>query len=90
MRAARKTLLATAGLVSVHDHTWTTDRARACERWSEIDPQLTVPLTLLQAWSGGTQAPSRPELEEALGPDGVVDAVVSRFSSTVGLWTEER
>ena len=33
VRAARKTLLATAGLVSVHDHTWTTDRARASRRW---------------------------------------------------------
>ena len=90
VRAARKTLLATAGLVSVHDHTWTTDRARACRRWSEIEPRLAVPLALLQSWSGGKQAPSRGELEEALGPDGVVAAVVARFANTIGLWTEGR
>ncbi|MCM0638919.1 hypothetical protein [Cellulomonas wangsupingiae] len=39
-RVARKTLLAVAGLVSVHDHTWTTDRSRAVRRWCEIEPAL--------------------------------------------------
>ncbi|WP_299931689.1 nucleotidyltransferase domain-containing protein [uncultured Nocardioides sp.] len=90
VRTARKTLLATAGLVSVHDHTWTTDRARACQRWGEIDPRLAVPLALLQSWSDGKQTPARGELERALGPDGVVTAVVARFADIVGLWTEER
>jgi hypothetical protein len=89
VRVARKTLLATAGLVSVHDHTWTTDRARARQRWSEIEPRLAVPLALLQSWSDGEQAPSRGDLEEALGPDGVVARVVARFAGTIGLWTED-
>jgi len=40
VRVARKTLLAVAGLVSVHDRTWTTGRSRAVWRWSELDPAL--------------------------------------------------
>ena len=88
VRAARKTLLAAAGLVSVHDHTWTTDRTRACQRWVEIEPSLAVPLALLQSWADGKQTASRGELEEALGPDGVVASVVARFASTIGLWSD--
>jgi uncharacterized protein len=37
-RVARKTLLAVAGLVSVHDTTWTTDRVSAAHRWSQLHP----------------------------------------------------
>jgi hypothetical protein len=37
-RMARRSLLAVAGLVSVHDHTWTTDRETSAYRWSEIEP----------------------------------------------------
>lgn len=88
VRTARKTLLATAGLVSVHDHTWTTDRTRARRRWSEIEPHLAGQLTVLQSWADGKQTPSRGELEEALGPDGVVASVVARFASTIGLWSD--
>lgn len=88
VRAARKTLLAAAGLVSVHDQTWTTDRTRASQRWSEIEPHLAVPLALLQSWADGKQTPSRGELEGALGPDGVVARVVARFASTIGLWSD--
>jgi len=44
---ARKTLLAVAGLVSVHDRTWTTDRATAAARWRNSS-------TALAAGSGGT------------------------------------
>ncbi len=89
VRAARKTLLATAGLVSVHDHTWTTDRARASRRWGEIEPHLAVPLGLLQSWSDGWRTPARGELEEVLGPDGVVATVVACFAGIIGLWAEQ-
>lgn len=88
VRAARKTLLATAGMVSVRDRTWTTDRARASRRWSEVEPGLAAPLALLQAWSDGTSAASRDDLEETLGPHGVVAAVLARFAETVGLWDQ--
>jgi hypothetical protein len=39
-RLARKTLLAVASLVSVHDGIWTTDRAGAARRWAAIDPAV--------------------------------------------------
>ena len=86
--AARKTLLALAGMVSVHDRTWTTDRVRAARRWSEVEPALATPLALLQAWSDGTSTPTRGDLDEALGPRGVVATVVARFADTVGLWDQ--
>lgn len=47
-RAARKTLLAVAGLVSVH-HAWTTDRSRAVRRWSELEPGLATQLGRLHS-----------------------------------------
>jgi anti-sigma regulatory factor (Ser/Thr protein kinase) len=53
-RMARKSLLAVAGLVSVHDHTWTTDRETSAHRWSEIEPaqhdgpERTPPVILLR------------------------------------------
>ena len=39
-RLAWKVLLAVAGLVSIHDGTWTTDRAGAASRWAEVQPAL--------------------------------------------------
>ena len=39
-RVARKTLLAVAGLVSVHDRTWTTDRTTAAHRWAQVNCRL--------------------------------------------------
>lgn len=88
VRVARKTLLAVAGLVSVHDHIWTTDRSHAVRRWSEIEPGLVVALGRLHSWTEGTQVPSRGQLEEAIDDDGVVNAIVERFASLVGLWTD--
>jgi hypothetical protein len=41
-RMARKSLLAVAGLVSVHDHTWTTDREASAHRWSESSQHITT------------------------------------------------
>ena len=57
-RVARKSLLATAGLVSVHDHTWTTDRQSAAQRWSEIEPAWAASLTELSAWSESWHQPT--------------------------------
>jgi hypothetical protein len=85
-RVARKTLLAVAGLVSVHDTTWTTDRESAAQRWSVIDPALEGPLTDLMAWSERRRQPTSDDLREALAPDGVVDRVTRAFESSIGLW----
>lgn len=89
VRAARKTLLAVAGLVSVHDHTWTTDRARAARRWSELEPGLAAHLGRLHSWTKGDRRPSRGEVGRALADDGVVAAIVERFSRLIGLWTHD-
>jgi hypothetical protein len=89
VRVARKTLLAVAGLASVRDHTWTTDRARAARRWSELEPDLAVPLGQLLAWATAERRPEREEVRRALADDGVVDVVVERFGSLIGLWADD-
>jgi uncharacterized protein len=83
---ARKTLLAVAGLVSVHDTTWTTDRTGAAQRWSVIDPSLAGPLASLVAWSEGPLQPTADQLQAALARGGVVDQVARTFESSIGLW----
>lgn len=88
VRIARKTLLAVAGLVSVHDHTWTTDRARAAQRWSEVEPDLAAGLGRLHGWAARQSVPEHDEVEDALAHDGVVTVVVERFRSMIGLWQE--
>jgi uncharacterized protein len=86
VRAARKTLLTVAGLVSVSDRTWTTDRARAARRWGEIEPDLAAPLGALLSWATAECRPSSEEVQLALAGDGVVAAVADRFASLIGLW----
>jgi hypothetical protein len=86
VRAARKTLLAVAGLVSVHDRTWTTDRAHATRRWGEIEPGLAAPLGTLFSWATAERLPAPEKVRVALAGDGVVAAVVDRFASLIGLW----
>lgn len=83
---ARKTLLAVAGLVSVHDSTWTTDRARAALRWAVIQPALREELELLCRWSENLETPTASEITEVL--DGVVADVVSAFATMIGLWQQ--
>jgi Nucleotidyltransferase domain. len=85
---ARKTLLAVAGLVSVHDTTWTTDREGAAQRWSVIDPSLAGPLANLLAWSEGRRQPVTEQLHAALAAGGVVDRVARAFESSIGLWPD--
>ena len=88
-RVARKTLFAVAGLVSVHDATWTTDRATAANRWGEVEPAAAQGLSRLLSWAEGGTAASADEVRDALGPDGVVARVVERFADRVGLWDGE-
>ncbi len=88
-RVGRKTLLAVAGLVSVADRTWTTDRATAAQRWGRLRPHLRAQLLTLHAWAHGAPA-SRGELEAALAGQGVVTAVVEEFRDTIGLWSGPR
>jgi hypothetical protein len=83
-RASRKTLLAVAGLVSIHDQTWTTDRASAASRWAEVEPDLARDLRGLVRWTDGQVVPTPAELARVL--DGPVAAVVAAFDSTIGLW----
>lgn len=80
----RKTLLAVAGLVSVTDGTWTTDRATASRRWGELQPEQAPALERLLGWSEGGTGASRSDVEDAL--DGVVAHVVDTFARRVGLW----
>jgi uncharacterized protein len=89
VRVARKTLLAVAGLVSVHDRTWTTDRSRAVRRWSEREPDLAAPLDRLHYWAMGERHPAREEVERALADDGIVCAIAERFARLIGLWTDD-
>lgn len=84
-RVARKTLLAVAGLVSVRDRTWTTDRTSACHRWSEIEPGLSDDLAELLDWSDGRRRATRSTVERQLA--GPIDTVVQHFDSLIGLWT---
>ncbi|HTS97387.1 MAG TPA: nucleotidyltransferase domain-containing protein [Streptosporangiaceae bacterium] len=86
---ARKALLAVAGLVSVHDHTWTTDRSRAARRWSELEPDLVGQLGRLLSWARAERHPSREEVGRALADDGIVAAIVERFGRLIGLWAED-
>jgi len=89
VRVARKALLAVAGLVSVHDHSWTTDRSRAVGRWSELEPDLAAQLGRLHSWATRERQPSREEVERALADDGIIAAIVERFGSLIGLWTDD-
>jgi hypothetical protein len=85
-KAARKTLLALAGIVSVTDHTWTTDRTHAADRWSELHPESAADVQVLAGWSSGTDRPSAPDV--AAGLNGVIGEIVEEFSRTVGLWKD--
>jgi uncharacterized protein len=89
VRVARKALLAVAGLVSVHDHTWTTGRSQAVRRWSEIEPRLAAQLGQLQSWAERERRPAPEEVELTLTGDGIVAVVVRRFGSLIGLWADD-
>ena len=83
-RMARKSLLAVAGLVSIHDHTWTTDRETGADRWGEIAPEHQAGLAQLMSWTPVTPEPSVESVRHVL--DGAVEAIVSAFGELIGLW----
>jgi uncharacterized protein len=89
VRVARKALLAVAGLVSVHDQTWTTDRSPAARRWSELEPGLATQLGQLHSWASRERRPGREEAERALTDDGIIAVIVERFGNLIGLWTDD-
>lgn len=82
-RLARKSLLAVAGLVSVHDDTWTTDRTTAAARWAEVEPPLAKDLDMLLTWSRDDATPGRESVEAVL--DGVVTQIIASFAASIGL-----
>lgn len=83
-RMARKSLLAVAGLVSVSDRTWTTDRTTAARRWAEIEPSASEDLHILLSWAHDHAPSERPSVVAAL--DGVVAYIASSFEASIGLW----
>jgi len=84
-RVARKTLLAVAGLVSVHDATWTTDRVSAAARWSQLHPSVASASASLVQWSEGVTAASLEQIHWALASGGIVEQVVEDFRTNIGL-----
>lgn len=85
-RIARKTLLAVAGLVSVHDATWTTDRIAAARRWGSVHRRWATALDELVACGMAASRTASPS-DVAACLDGVVAAVVEEFRQRIGLWT---
>ena len=85
-RIARKTLLAVAGLVSVRDHIWTTDRLSSAARGGELNPQWRPALDKLAAWSENKDTATKPEIADILAPSGIVSSVVEAFKERIGLY----
>jgi hypothetical protein len=83
-RLAGTSLSDVAGLVSIHDGTWTTDRAGGASRWAEIEPELGRDLGELVSWKDGQIIPTRAELSRIFG--GLLRELVSAFESSIGLW----
>jgi uncharacterized protein len=80
-RIARKTLLAVAGIVSVRDATWTTDRRASARRWNVLEPG--TPVDTLVRW---LDAPPRDHTTIHRALEGPVADVVRSFQSEIGLW----
>lgn len=81
----RKTLHAAAGLVSITENTWTTDRGTAAAHWGAHRPELASDLDKLLGWSEG--APARAQdVTDALSEDRVVSRIASDFADRIGLW----
>lgn len=86
-RIARKTLVAVAGLVSIHDSTWTTDKVAAARRWGAIRPELEAGLQELVGWSDGeTTPPLQSRVRACL--EGIVAEIVEDFRHRIGLWSQ--
>jgi len=87
-RMGRKTLYAVGSLVSIHDHTWTTNRAAAAQRWGDVRPEIAEGLCTLLEWSNGaTPRPLKADVINML--DEVVGKVVDDFNKQIGLWNPQ-
>jgi uncharacterized protein len=84
-RIARKTLLAVAGLVSMRDGTWSTDRRTCARRWDELEPG--APVETLVGWLDAPPS-DRAVIRDVI--DGPVVQVVQAFRSEIGLWEGSR
>jgi len=89
--AARKTLLAVAGLVSVHDSTWTTDRTRAAKRWGEVHADLADGLGELLDWAVQTPAESSDAIHDRVNRHlaTTIEQIVEQFDDAIGLWAPD-
>jgi predicted nucleotidyltransferase len=85
-RVARKVLLAAAGVVSVREHTWTTDRIAAAHTWMRWEPERRQDFGRLLEWSEGRASASPAELDAALAPEGIVTHITDVFATEIGLW----
>lgn len=83
---ARKTLLATAGLVSILDGTWTTDRELASQSYARRHPGRAAEMTLLWDWASDTTQPDHGTVLRVLRTDGVVQHLVDEFADVIGVW----
>lgn len=83
-RIARKTLLAVAGLVSVHGEVWSTDREFAADRWAQIEPGRRDQLEVLARWTHDALGVTHADVRSTL--DHTIDALVDRFAHDIGLW----
>lgn len=83
---ARKTLLAVAGLVSIHDAAWTTDRRTAATRWAAIEQTSANGMSTLTEWSQTTPKVTTADVRHALLT--TVRHVVQQFDHRIGLWAE--
>lgn len=85
---ARKTLLAAAGVVSILNNTWTTDREEAARQWGEIEPEFAGEAMTLLEWCESDSSVSDDDVQRALAPNGIVANVADRFEATIGWWRE--
>lgn len=83
VRIARKTLLAVAGLVSMREAIWSTDRRTCAARWGELEPES--PVDELVRW---LDTPPRDPTVVERALNGPVAAVVRAFESEIGLWRD--
>ncbi|WP_040160631.1 nucleotidyltransferase domain-containing protein [Nigerium massiliense] len=85
-RIGRKSLFAVAGMVSVHDAIWTTDRATGAARWAELHPELADDLALLLAWGDGVVRADHHAVARLMR--STVPELISQFASHIGAWGE--
>jgi uncharacterized protein len=78
---ARKALLAVAGLVSMRDAAWSTDRRTCARRWNELEPGARID-TLVE-WLD-TPPSDMTAIHRVL--EGPVADVVQSFKAEIGLW----